>query len=242
MKLYQTFQIALVAGVTAFAVSSCAYDPYHSGGGYSTASGSAFISTGNSQWGYDPTYRAYYNYNRKAYYDPYLNGYYPTGYRPQRVYGAPHPHGYNGSGKYIAPPRNVRNYNLKNYQDRNGRYKNLGRGWSRDVRGSSTNRDDRSAFYGNQRQREAYQRGTPIVTSTQQRGNNQQQRQRSANQPSSRVSGQQQQAQKQAQARQQQQRKQKPQPKAQAQPKKEQNKQPPSNSPGNRFNYNKNSL
>ncbi|MGJ8634927.1 MAG: hypothetical protein ACSHX7_13500, partial [Luteolibacter sp.] len=168
MKLYQTFQIALVAGVTAFAVSSCAYDPYHSGGGYSTASGSAFISTGNSQWGYDPTYRAYYNYNRKAYYDPYLNGYYPTGYRPQRVYGAPHPHGYNGSGKYIAPPRNVRNYNLKNYQDRNDRYKNLGRGWSRDVRGSSTNRDERSAFYGNQRQREAYQRGTPIVTSTQQ--------------------------------------------------------------------------
>ena len=166
MKIYLCLKLAVFAGVSSLVVSSCAYDPYYSGG-----STSAFISTGNSQWGYDPTYHAYYDYNRRAYYDPYLNGYYPVGYRPQRVYGSPHPYGWSGRRNRIAPPGNVRNYNLTNYKRRDDRYRNLGRSWSRDVRSGPSSGNNRSVFFNNQQNRNDYKRGNTIVTRQPQRSN-----------------------------------------------------------------------
>ena len=74
-----------LAGIAALAVSSCAYDPYYSGGtsysgGYGSGYGyggsnfstSFFVSTGSPRWGYDPYAGAYYDYTRRCYYDPYL--------------------------------------------------------------------------------------------------------------------------------------------------------------------------
>ena len=147
MKIYRYLLLGLTAGLSAFAVSSCAYDGYSSSGygGYGNGYGygnsgfstSYFISTGNSRWGYDPYAGSYYDYTRRAYYDPYLNGYYPVGYRPRYVSGSPHPYGWRRGGRSISPPRNVRSYNLKNFSSRTDRYRNLGKDWSKNVRGDS---------------------------------------------------------------------------------------------------------
>lgn len=146
MKIHRHVLFGLVAGFSAFAVSSCAYDPYYSSsssyGGYgdgygyggSNFSTSFFVSTGNSRWAYDPYAGAYYDYTRRAYYDPYLYGYYPVGYRPRYVHGAPHPRGWSRGSNYCAPPSTIRSYNLTNYRDRGERYQNLGRDWSHNVR------------------------------------------------------------------------------------------------------------
>ncbi len=165
MKIHRTLFVAFVAGIAALAVSSCAYDPYYSGGssysgggfgsgygyGNSGFSTSFFVSTGNPRWGYDPYAGAYYDYTRRCYYDPHLSGYYPTGYRPRYVYGSPHPHGWSRGRSYIAPPSRIRSYNLTNYRDRTSRYQNLGRDWSRNVRTVPSGRDQRPVQFRDQR-------------------------------------------------------------------------------------------
>ena len=164
MKIHRSLFAAFVAGIAALAVSSCAYDPYYSGGssysggGYGSGYGygnlsfstSFFVSTGNPRWGYDPYAGAYYDYNRRCYYDPYLSGYYPTGYRPRYVYGSPHPHGWSRGRSYIAPPSRIRSYDLTNYRDRTSRYQNLGRDWSRNVRSAPSGRDQRPVQFHDQ--------------------------------------------------------------------------------------------
>lgn len=148
MKKLRAVIIGALAGATALIVSSCAYDPYYSGSSYGYGDGygyggsnfstSFFVQTNSPRWGYDPYARCYYDYQRRSYYDPHLYGYYPVGYRPRYVHGAPHPHGWSqGSGRHIAPPSRVRSYDLKNYGDRGERYRNLGRDWSRDIQVNS---------------------------------------------------------------------------------------------------------
>lgn len=155
MKIHRMLLVGLVSGLSAFAVSSCAYDPYYSAsyGGYgdgfgygnSSFSTSFFVNTGSSRWGYDPYAGCYYDFTRRAYYDPYLNGYYPVGYRPRYVFGSPHPHGWRRGASYCPPPSFVRSYNLTNYRNRTDRYRNLGKDWSRNVRDVS-HRGQRSQF------------------------------------------------------------------------------------------------
>jgi hypothetical protein len=142
---------AAAAGLTAAVlVSSCAYDPYYSdgyGGGYSTGysdgySTSVFISTGDPRWGYDPSCHSYYDYHRRAYYDPFLYGYYPVGYRPPIVYGVPHPHGWRPGSRYCPPPSRVRSHNLSGYQNRESLYRRSNFSWANQVR----QRDSGSRF------------------------------------------------------------------------------------------------
>jgi hypothetical protein len=158
MKRYRTLLLGTFAGVAAFAISSCAYEPYYSGSSYSSGYGdgygyggsnfstSFFVSTSSPRWGYDPYARCYYDYNRRAYYDPYLSGYYPRGYRPRYVSGAPHPHGWSRGHDRIAPPGRIRSHNLSNYRDRGDRYQSLGRDWSENVRTSTQGRDQHRTF------------------------------------------------------------------------------------------------
>lgn len=145
MKMKRFVLIGFVAGISALAFTSCAYDPYYSSssyGGYGDGYGyggsgfstSYFVSTGSSRWAYDPYAGAYYDHSRRCYYDPYLNGYYPVGYRPRYVYGSPHPHGWSRGNNYCPPPSNVHHNTLTNYHDRSERYRSLGRSWSNNVR------------------------------------------------------------------------------------------------------------
>lgn len=164
-----------VGAVIALGFSSCAYDPYYStsvGGSYSSGGGGSyrgggygdgygyggssfsttlFVGTGNPQWGYDPDCYSYYDYRRRCYYDPYLNGYYPLGYRPQVVYGAPHPYGWHRGGGYISPPRNVSYGNVVGYRDRESRYRNSSYGWAKQVRPAPRSQDSRAPQSGFQR-------------------------------------------------------------------------------------------
>ena len=132
--------VAAVGLVGATAFSSCAYDPYYTsvGGSYSTGYGAGygyggstfttdvFVGTGNPRWGYDPHCYSYYDYNRRAYYDPYLNGYYPVGYRPQVVYGVSHPYGWRPGSGYCRPPSRVTNVTISNYSNRESAYRSSG--------------------------------------------------------------------------------------------------------------------
>ncbi len=135
----------MLSGAVGLFMGSCAYDPYYSSGssysygqgygyGGSSFSTSYFVSTGNSRWGYDPHVRCYYDYTRRAYYDPYLYGYYPVGYRPIYVSGTPHPHGWRQGSSRISPPSRIHSHNLSNYHSRGNNYRNLGTDWSRNVR------------------------------------------------------------------------------------------------------------
>ncbi len=155
MKVNRVFLTATVAAISAVAVSSCAYDPYYSGSSYSSgpaySSGygsgygygsrnfttTYFVSTGHSRWGYDPYARCYYDYSRRCYYDPYLSGYYPVGYRPRYVHGAPHPHSWSSGSRYIAPPSRIHDHRLNNYQNRSEQYRSLNTDWSRNVQVNS---------------------------------------------------------------------------------------------------------
>jgi hypothetical protein len=144
MKVNRVFLIATAAATVAVIVPSCMYPPHYSGSSYSSGYGHGygnrgfstvhFVRTNNSRWGYDPYTRCYYDYTRRCYYDPYLNGYYPVGYRPVYVQGTPHPHGWRTGNSYIAPPRYVNNYNLNNYHDRSDRYRSLNTDWSRNIK------------------------------------------------------------------------------------------------------------
>lgn len=127
-------------GISAMAVSSCAYDPYYTdsrqaGYGYGNRSFTTvhFVRTNNPRWGYDPRVRCYYDYNRRCYYDPYLNGYYPAGYQPVYVHGVPHPHGWSSGHRYISPPIRVRDYRLEHYRQREQSYRSLNQDWSRHI-------------------------------------------------------------------------------------------------------------
>lgn len=137
--------------MAALLISSCYYDPYYgstsvsgtysSGGGYgdgygyggSNFSTSLFVGTGNPGWGYDPYNQSYYDYRRRAYYDPYLYGYYPVGYRPPVLVGCPHPYGYR-PGRYCPPPRVIRYNNVPNYRNRESAYRASNYDWARQVR------------------------------------------------------------------------------------------------------------
>jgi hypothetical protein len=156
MKMKRFVLIGFVAGISALAFTSCAYDPYYSSssyGGYGDGYGyggsgfstSYFVSTGSSRWAYDPYAGAYYDHSRRCYYDPYLNGYYPVGYRPRYVYGSPHPHGWSRGSNYCPPPSNVHYNNLTNYRDRSERYRSLGRSWSNNVRVDTHGHDQHSS-------------------------------------------------------------------------------------------------
>lgn len=126
--------------VGAVAFSSCAYDPYYTsvGGSYSTGYGdgygyggssfnsSVFVGTGDPRWGYDPYSYSYYDYSRRAYYDPYLNGYYPVGYRPRAVYGVSHPYGWRPGNGYCRPPSRVTDVRIHDYRDRESAYRSSG--------------------------------------------------------------------------------------------------------------------
>jgi hypothetical protein len=138
---------AILGTAGALLLGSCAYDPYYSGGSYtsvgygsgygygnSSFSTSLFVSTGNSRWGYDPHCRSYYDYTRRCYYDPYLYGYYPVGYRPPVVVGVPHPHGWSPGRSYCPPPSRITNVRLTNYNDRESAYRRTNYSWARDVR------------------------------------------------------------------------------------------------------------
>lgn len=141
---------AIIGVLVSLALSSCYYDPnygsssvgasyssgYGQGYGYggSSFSTSLFVGTGNPQWGYDPYCYSYYDYRRRAYYDPYLNGYYPVGYRPPVVYGVPHPYGWRRGAGYIRPPVRVNNVVINNYQNRADRYHGTSYGWAKQVR------------------------------------------------------------------------------------------------------------
>ncbi len=102
------------------------------GYGHSNFSTSFFVSTGNPLWGYDPYCRAYYNYSRRCYYDPYLHGYYPSGYRPPIINGVPHPHGYRKG--HCPPPGNIRNRTVPNYSHRTQNYAKLNHSWAGKVK------------------------------------------------------------------------------------------------------------
>lgn len=132
----------VAVAVTATALTSCYYDPYFTsvgapyGGSYSSSSSyygggsgyssSVYISTGNPEWGYDPYTYSYYNYRRRCYYDPYLNGFYPVGYRPPVFAGCVHPHGWRPGSSYCPPPRRVSNITIVNYRNRESAYRRCG--------------------------------------------------------------------------------------------------------------------
>lgn len=149
MQLKSHTLSGLFVGFASLAVSSCAYDSYFpissyssgygSGYGSSNFSTSVFVSTGNPRWGYDPYAGCYYDYTRRSYYDPYLCGYYPVGYRPRYVYGAPHPHGWSRGRGYCPPPIRIRSHTIRNYDNRAESYRELGRDWSGNVRVNATN-------------------------------------------------------------------------------------------------------
>ena len=149
MKMKRLILLGLLVGSAALAVSSCAYDPYYSSSSYSSGFGygrgygstnfstSVFVSTGNPRWGYDPYAGCYYDYTRRSYYDPHLYGYYPVGYRPRYVYGAPHPYGWSRGSGYCPPPKRIRRHMIENCDNRAESYRSLGRDWSDDVRVSA---------------------------------------------------------------------------------------------------------
>lgn len=128
-KIMQLLAVAL-------GLNSCTYDPYHTsvGASYSTGYGhggrafstTTFVATGDPRWGYDPYCHSYFDYRRRAYYDPFLNGYYPVGYRPQVIHGRSHPHGWRPGSGYCRPPGKVRNVTIKNHHNRESAYRHSG--------------------------------------------------------------------------------------------------------------------
>ena len=108
---------------------------YGDGYGYggSNFSTSVFVGTGDPRWGYDPERYSYYDYHRRCYYDPYLDGYYPVGYRPPVVIGAPHPYGWRPGHGYCPPPRHVTNITVVNYRNREAAYRNSHHSWAKNV-------------------------------------------------------------------------------------------------------------
>lgn len=163
-KNLRLITLAVSGALLSVGFVSCAYDPYYSSVGASYSSGygggstSVFVSTGDPRWGYDPVSYTYYDYHRRCYYDPYLYGYYPVGYRPPVVYGVPHPYGWRPGSGICRPPSRVTNVTISNYRSRESAYRSSSYGWARQVRQGSSNdsRDygsyspSRSSGYQNQ--------------------------------------------------------------------------------------------
>lgn len=145
MKVNRVFLSATVAVISVAAVSSCFYDPHYDGSSYSPRYGSGygygsrsftttyFVHTNSPRWGYDPYARCYYDYSRRCFYDPYLNGYYPVGYRPKCIQAAPHPHGWRSGSRSILAPSQIRDRKINNYENREDCYRSLNTHWSRNV-------------------------------------------------------------------------------------------------------------
>ncbi len=157
MKIFAITLRITAATATAIVISSCAYDPFSYSStsstyssGYGRSSTTVFFSTGDPRWGYDPVCRSYYDYTRKCYYDPYLNGYYPRGYRPTIVVGAPHPHGWNPGKKFCPPPRSYSNRSINNYRERAVAYRNLNHSWSKKVHVKSNNGNQQPSWNNRQ--------------------------------------------------------------------------------------------
>jgi hypothetical protein len=163
-----------VSAAIALALGSCTYDPYYTvGGSYTSGYGSGygygssgfstslFVSTGDPRWGYDPTCYSYYDYRRRCYYDPYLYGYYPVGYRPPVIIGVPHPHGYRRN--YCPPPTRVTNVTLVNYNNREHAYRNSSYSWARQVRQQPVRQQPPSQPRGNAWSRPQYQPSQPTA-------------------------------------------------------------------------------
>lgn len=180
MKKHRLALLGLFAGLSALAVTSCAYDPYYSGTSYSGGYGSGygyggsnfstsfFVNTGNPRWAYDPYAACYYDYTRRAYYDPHICGYYPVGYRPRYVVGAPHPHGWSRGSNYCPPPGRIRNYTIDSHADRAQSYRSLGRDWSRNVSVSAPTHQPRPSYGGRESQdRGVYQSRGPGFSGSQ---------------------------------------------------------------------------
>ncbi len=182
-KNLRLFVGAAIGAAASLAFTSCAYDPYastsvggtyNSGGGYSVGgsysngygdgygyggssfSTSVFVATGNPRWGYDPYCYSYYDYSRRCYYDPYLNGYYPGGYRPAVVYGVPHPYGWRPGSGYCPPPRSVTNVTVVNYRNRESAYRSTNYGWSKQVRQQAPNRSGTQSYQPTRDSRPVY--------------------------------------------------------------------------------------
>ncbi|MGA0900371.1 MAG: hypothetical protein ACO3SO_08200 [Luteolibacter sp.] len=122
-------------------MSSCTYDPYYSSvtsyGSNGGISSSVFIRTSNSRWAYDPQCRSYFDYTRQCYYDPWLHGYYPRGYRPPIIVGVPHPHGWRPGRSVCPPPVHVRTHTIGNHHNRYHHYKKLNHSWCQNLKFAS---------------------------------------------------------------------------------------------------------
>jgi hypothetical protein len=186
MKNHLGLWVSAIAGmVAALILNSCAYDPnyvntsvgssyrsgYGQGYGYGgdSFSTSVFVGTGNPRWGYDPGCYSYYDYNRRAYYDPYLNGYYPSGYRPPVVYGISHPYGWRPGLAYCRPPSRVANVTISNYGSREASYRSAGY----ITRGRTYGQRTIPNYYngGSYQDRRSYQQPIRPYSSPVQRGN-----------------------------------------------------------------------
>lgn len=134
MNMLSTIQKLALLAVAAAGFTSCVYDSYgyDSGYGYS-GGGTTFVHTSSSRWLYDPSVRCYYDVQRSLYYDPYLYGYYPSGYCPRPVYNAPHPYGWNGRGN-CPIPQGVRYHQIQNYQNRVALLRARNYQWAQQVR------------------------------------------------------------------------------------------------------------
>jgi hypothetical protein len=130
-------------------------------------SSSVFINTGNPRWAYDPYAGAYFDHSRSCYYDPHLCGYYPIGFRPAFVHGAPHPYGWRPGNSFCAPPSIIRSTTLSISHSRSHQYRSLGNSWSRNVRSNQSNyqhHDDGHSQYAPQQlqQRSPQHYQTPV--------------------------------------------------------------------------------
>lgn len=182
---YSCSAAAIVTFIAAASLSSCSLESsYHfkpaqtsvrSTVGYSShgsTSTSWFISTSNSRWAYDPTCRSYYDYETRCYYDPWLNGYYPRGFRPPVVVGVPHPHGWTQGMKSCPPPNYVRSIRLRDYQHRHQAYRKLNHAWARSIGSNHPGRhlgQSRSAIYQSD-QRSPTWHGTNKASNSQRQG------------------------------------------------------------------------
>ncbi len=137
MTMMATIRTVALLALAAAGLSSCAYDPYgadySASYGYAGGGGTTFVHTSSSRWLYDPTVRCYYDVQRSLYYDPFLYGYYPSGYCPRPIYHAPHPYGWSGRGA-CPTPREVRFRQLQNYRDRQALLRQRNYQWAQNVR------------------------------------------------------------------------------------------------------------
>lgn len=130
---------ATLAASTVVFAASCYYEGYYSNYGtydsygYS-GGGVSFVYTSSDRWFYDPVVFCYYDRYRRCYYDPYLGGYYPVGYCPRPIYGAPHPGGWRPGQAYCPPPSNFRDRRLSNYHNRVDLLRSRQYSWAGSVR------------------------------------------------------------------------------------------------------------